>query len=789
MKLSMHWLADAMKVPPIREYAAAMTLSGSKVESILSPGEEIKNVVVGKVTQIERHPDSDHLFICQVDAGQEKLLTIVTGAQNVKKDDIVPVALHGSTLPGGVKIRTGKLRGVESQGMLCSLGELGLTLGDVPYAIEDGILILQEQCAIGQDIREVFGLDDTIVDFEITPNRPDCLSVRGLMRESLATFGQKAVLAEPVVRGSGGNIADSLSVEIRDPDLCPRYTARMVKNIKIGPSPSWMRQRLRASGIRPINNIVDITNYVMVEYGQPMHAFDYACLGGGKIVVRRAAEKEEIQTLDGKPRPLKAGMLVIADEERAVGVAGVMGGANSEITENTRVVIFESANFDGPSVRQTAVGLGMRTDASSRFEKGLDPENTIPAVQRACELVELLECGEVVDGLLDVNHTNYAPRVLTLEPRRINDFLGTHDIPREQMVKILTSLDFKVEGDQVTVPSWRGDVEGFADLAEEVARFYGYDKIPSTMISGYAAGGLSEVQQLQRELNALLRDCGWSEAMTFSFISPSFYDQIRLPEDSPLRNSLRILNPLGEDTSIMRTTALPSMLETLSRNHSFRNPQAQLFELAAAYTPRGEELPLETRHIVLGAYGGLDFFGLKGVVEQILELFRVEVKYSSQRENPTYHPGRCADILLDGECVGTFGEIHPLVARSYDLTGRVCAADLNFDRLFALRGPEKQYTPLPRFPATTRDIALVCDRDIPVGTLMEHIRRGGGKLLERVTLFDVYVGEQIAPDKKSVAFSLSLRASDRTLTDEEADKAVKGALEAVNRATGATLRA
>ncbi len=790
MNLSRKWLSAYTDIKAdSKEYADKMTLSGSKVELTHEPSEEIKNVVVGRVTEIERHPDSDHLWVCQVDVGREEPVQIVTGAQNVRAGDLTPVALHKSTLPGGVKITKGKLRGLVSNGMLCSINELNLDLHDFPYALEDGIFILQdEDCKPGDDIRPVIGADDSIVEFEITNNRPDCLSVIGLARESAVTFGTELKIPEPRVKGSGGDIREHLAIEIENAELCPRYTARMVKNIKIEPSPKWMRQRLRAAGVRPINNIVDITNYVMLEYGQPMHAFDYACIDGRKIVVRTAKPDETIHTLDGTPRALTADMLVIADTEKPVGVAGVMGGENSEITEDTKLAVFESANFNGISIRKTAIALGMRTDASSRFEKGLDPENTLAAVDRACELVELLGAGEVIDGVIDVTAKKFVPRTLQLEPERINRLLGAQ-IPTDFMKTTLRSLGFGVDGETVTVPSWRSDVEHYSDLAEEVARFYGYNVIEPTMFGGRAVmGGLTEKQSLERRVGAVLRGTGYSEIYTYSFISPSAYGKIGLDADSPLRKSTVILNPLGEDTSVMRTTSLPSMLDTLARNVSYRNQNVRLYEMAKVYRPNGETLPDERVVITLGAYGDTDFFAVKGCAEALLGALRVpDVSYEADRENPSYHPGRCAVIRSGETIIGVLGQVHPKIAENYDI-GEAYTVELDFGRILGCRAPEGRYVPLPRFPAVSRDIAVVCDKSVTVASLTNCIRRGGGKLLREVSLFDIYTGAQVPEGKKSVAFSLRLRADDATLTDTDADETTKKILELLDSELGAVIR-
>jgi len=895
MNLSREWLNEFVKVTASdKEFDEAMTLSGSKVETTADLGAEISNVVVGRILSMDRHPDSDHMWVCQIDVGQSDPVQIVTGAWNIHVGDLVPTALHKSTLPGGKKIEKGKLRGVLSNGMLCSLSELGLderdfpygvitaaallndykpidpdkpsipadikpgdkvfgpvvcgkvlevhaaggegwscgidigaglqsiftpcanlhaddlvayntktntlcTLADLraeqkefPHCINDGIFVLQEDCKPGDDIKAVTGLDDHVVEFEITPNRPDCLSVIGLAREAAATFHAPLTLHEPAVKGGAvGVLADLLDVETPAADLVPRYTARMVRGVKIAPSPKWMRQRLRAMGVRPINNIVDITNYVMLEYGQPMHAFDYRYVKGGKIVVRRAVEGETLTTLDGKEHTLNANHLVIADETRAVGLAGIMGGLNSEIVTDTADVVFESACFDGTCIRKGALALGMRTEASAKFEKGLDPMNTLPAVNRACQLVELLGAGEVVDGVIDILNHVPQPTVLKLEPDKINALLGT-DVSREEMVSILEKLNFTVDGDNVTVPSWRGDVKRMADLAEEVARFHGYNNIPTTLMRGQTTlGGYSPAQQVERQLGALCRACGCDEIITYSFISPTAYDKIGWPADDPRRVSFKILNPLGEDTSIMRTTVLPSMLEILTRNYNNRNKAVKLYEVGKIYLPGGEDgLALENKVLSLGAYGeDVDFFSLKGVVESILKDLRVSgAVFRSVSDNPSYHPGRCANLTVGDTHVGVLGQIHPTVAQNYGVDAPLYCAELSFEALMAVRGDDPVYTPLPKFPAVTRDIAVVCDEAVTVGALEEAIRKGAKGLLRDCALFDIYRGKGVADGKKSVAFNLILRADDRSLTAEEADEDVKSILETLEKDCGALLR-
>jgi phenylalanyl-tRNA synthetase beta chain len=704
---------------------------------------------------------------------------------------MVPVALDGSVLPGGKEIHTGVLRGVTSEGMLCSLGELGLDTHDYPYAIEDGIFIMQEPCEPGDDIRQVLGLNDTVVEFEITNNRPDCLSIIGLAREAAATFDTELTLREPEVQGSGDDIHNYLDIEIRDSQLCPRYTARMVKNIRIEPSPAWLRRRLRAVGIRPINNIVDITNYVMQEYGQPMHAFDYSCVGGGKIIVRRAQAGENIMTLDGNNRNLTENMLVIADTEKPIGIAGVMGGGNSEIVPETTTIVFESANFNGTSIRKTALGLGMRTDASSKFEKGLDPDGTIPAVQRACELVEMLGAGDVIDGMIDVVAQPTVAKTVVLEPERINRLLGT-DFTRDYMISVLEKLGFTMDGDNVVVPSWRSDIETYADLAEEVARFYGYDVIEPTMFRGETAqGGWSAKQAFENRVGSLCRAMGFNEILTYSFGSKTAWDKIRLPEDSPLRNALIIQNPLGEDRSVMRTTPLPSMLDVMATNAARRNPVVRFYEMATVYHPLTDSpLADESVWLTLGEYGGkADFFQLKGCVEAILKDMRIEnVRYSAVSDNAAFHPGRCADIVVNGQSIGILGQLHPTVCDNYGLESDTFYAQLNVPAMRTLQAPEATFTPLPRFPAVTRDIALVCAANIPVAELEDTILAAGGQYLESVALFDVYTGSPIPVGCKSVAFSLTMRAADQTLTEEHATQTKEAILAALAEKHGAVIR-
>ena len=795
MKLNRKWLheefVDLSHVSD-KEYVEKLTIFGQKVETWERMDSEIKNVKVGRVVSIVRHENSDHMWVCQIDVGEEAPVQIVTGAQNVHEGDLVPAALHNSYLPGGVHITKGKLRGEVSNGMLCGLEELGLTLNDYPDAILDGIWILNnEDCKVGDDINLVIGNDDTIVDFEITNNRPDCYSIIGLARESAAAFALPMKHHEPVVNGSeAGSIYEKLDVEVTAENLCNRYSSRMVTNVKIGPSPKWMRQRLRANGVRPINNIVDITNYVMLEYGQPMHAFDYRYITSGKIVVREAADGETLTTLDGNVRNLKAGMLVIADDERAIGLAGIMGGENSEIVDDTTTVVFESANFNGTSIRQTALALGMRTESSGKFEKNIDPMMTVPAVQRACELVELLGCGDVMDGIIDV--LNYIPeaRTVKLEPEKINNLLGT-DISREDMVKYLANLEIEVDGDDILVPSYRPDLNHMADIAEEVGRSFGYNEIPTAELKMATQGGYSPMMLLKSKAGALCRSLGYNEIITYSFVSPAIFDQIRLPQDSALRNALKIQNPLGEDTSIMRTIALPSMLDILARNSSYHNKSVKLYEMAKIYQPvEGQVLPNEPVMLVLGTYGTNEtFFTLKGELEAIFAGLRVKkATYTAVKDNPSFHPGRCAKVTVDGVDLGFIGQIHPLIAENYGIDTAVYCAEIDFTQLFELRLPDATYVPLPKYPSVTRDLSMLCDEAVTVAAVEDVITASAGKLLRGVRLFDIYRGVGIPEGKKSMAFSLELRADDRTLTDADSEGIMTKVLAALQEKLGAVLR-
>lgn len=809
MNLSLRWLSDYIDTGvDVKKFCADMTISGSKVERYDTEGTDITNVIVGKVLEQPEPIEGTHLVICKVDvgtAGNGEPLQIVTGAPNVNCGDLVPVAMDGATVIDRkekkvVKIKKGKLRGVVSNGMLCSVDELGLTLHDFPYATTDGIFILKQEegcpaLTLGMDIKEAIGYNDTSVEFEITSNRPDCLSVIGLAQEAHATFDKPVTIKEPSFKGNGEDINTMLKVKVHNDKLCSRYIAGIVKNVKVGPSPRWMRERLRASGVRPINNFVDITNFVMLEYGQPMHAFDIKYINDREINIRNAKNGEKITTLDGVERELKDNMLVIADANKPVAVAGVMGGEYSGIMDDTVNVVFESACFDGASVRVTAKTLGMRTDASARFEKGLDPYNTLPAIKRAFELVEMLGCGEVVGTIIDADHSDKTPHGVPFSAEWTNKFLGT-DISEEVMLTCLHKLGFKVENGMAYAPHNRVDIECKADIAEEIARIYGYNNIPRTIIKGVAKASLTPEQLYSRKIMNTMTALGASEITTYSFISPKYFDKIKLPANSKLRNTVTITNPLGEDTSVMRTTVIPSMCEVLSRNYNNRNLSACLFELGNEYIPvEGEVLPIEPLRLSVGMYGdGVDFYDIKGIVTELMDIMGVEdyeveacTDTADFAEADAFHKGRCAMISKDGIKLAILGELHPEVTENYDIDVKTYVAKINVPEMMSVSKLEKTYKPLPKFPATTRDLALVCDDKIPVATLEKCIKAGVGNILENITLFDVYKGKQIADGKKSVAFSISMRSHDGTLTDEQADGAMKRSLKELAK-IGAEIR-
>ncbi|MBQ8582827.1 MAG: phenylalanine--tRNA ligase subunit beta [Ruminococcus sp.] len=818
MNLSMKWLNDYVEADmPIKDYCHALTMSGSKVEGYEVEGKEITNVVVGKILSKGPHENADALFVCQVDIGADAPIQIVTNAKNVKEGDIVPVALDGAVLPGGFKIKKGKLRGVESFGMFCGLDTLGLTSHDFPYADPEGVFVIEEDCTIGQDIHSAIGLDDTSVEFEITSNRPDCLSVIGLARETAATFGKALTVKEPDFKGVDGDINSMLKVDIHNTEKCQRYCAGIVKNVKIEPSPRWMRERLRASGVRPINNFVDITNYVMLEYGQPMHAFDLRYVEGSHINVRNAVNGEKIVTLDGVERELSDDMLVIADEKKPVAVAGVMGGEYSGIMEDTTTVVFESAYFEPSQVRRTSKKLRMKSDASSRYEKGVDRLISMTCLKRAFELVEELGAGEVINTVIDCDYTDKTPASVEFNPAWINEFLGT-DISEADMKDYLGRLGFTFADGKVIAPSFRIDIECKADIAEEVARIYGYNNIPSTDFRGVARAEYTAEQKFVRTIRNAAVSLGGYEIATYSFVSPKYFDKIRIAEDSKLRNVVRIVNPLGEDTSVMRTTTIPSMLDVLAFNYNNRNEKACLFEISKEYLPAAEEkpyingdtlacngnkkhryeysLPNEPQRLTIGMYGGnADFYTMKGMVEQLLDEMRIsDVEYYRASdcdvfgEKNAFHPGRSAVLVRNGVHIGIMGEIHPDVLETYGLGTKAYVAKLCIPELMEAADEKITYSPLPKFPASTRDLSLICDDDVPVAALEKAIKGAVGKILEKVTLFDVYKGKQIEDGKKSVSYSISMRSHEGTLTDEQADAAMKRVLKALAE-IGAELRA
>ena len=817
MNLSMKWLGDYVKADmPIKDFCHALTMSGSKVECYEKEGSNISNVVVGKILSKGPHENADALFVCQVDIGAEAPIQIVTNAKNVKEGDLVPVALDGAVLPEG-KIKKCKMRGVESFGMFCGLDTLGLTAHDFPYADPEGVFVIEEDCKLGEDIHTAIGLDDTSVEFEITSNRPDCLSVIGLARETAATYGTELKVKAPEYKGVDGDINSMLKVDIHNTEKCQRYCAGIVKNVKIGPSPRWMRERLRASGVRPINNFVDITNYVMLEYGQPMHAFDLRYVEGAHINVRNAKNGEKIMTLDGVERELTEDMLVIADEKKPVAVAGIMGGEYSGIMDDTTTVVFESAYFEPTQVRRTSKALRLKSDASSRYEKGVDRLISMTCLKRAFELVEELGAGEVLNTVIDCDYTDKTPATVDFSAEWINNFLGT-DISEADMIKYLERLDFKVENSKVIAPSFRIDIGCKADIAEEVARIYGYNNIPSTDFRGVARAEFTEEQKFARTLRNAAVALGGYEIATYSFVSPKYFDKIKLPADSRLRKVVKIVNPLGEDTSVMRTSTIPSMLDVLSFNYNNRNEKACLFEIAKEYLPAQEEkpfingdtlansgkqkhkysysLPDEPQRLTIGMYGGdADFYTLKGMVEQLLAELKIEdVEYVRAGDCEVFdekyalHPGRSAVIIKDGAHLGIMGEVHPEVQETYEIGVKTYVAKLNIPELMAAAADKITYQPLPKFPATTRDLSLLVDEDMPVAELEKAIKGAVGKILEKVTLFDVYRSDDMKKNgKKSIAYSISMRSHEGTLTDEQADGAMKRVLKALS-AIGAELR-
>lgn len=797
MNTSYKWIQDmvpGLDVTP-QEYMDAMTLSGSKVEGFTAFDADLDKIIIGQIKKIEPHPDADKLVICQVDIGRDEPLQIVTGAPNVAEGQKIPVVLDGgrvagghdgSKTPGGVKIKKGKLRGVVSNGMMCSIEELGSTRDMYPKAPENGIYVFDDDAVVGADAVKALGLDDVSIEYEITSNRVDCFSMIGIAREAAATFGKP--FNPPLVKPTGNaeNVNDFIRVRVEDTDLCPRYTARVVKNIRIAPSPEWMQRRLAAQGIRPINNIVDITNYVMEEFGQPMHAYDLDTISGNQIVVRRAAKNEKFVTLDGQERTLDDSVLMICDAEKPIGIAGIMGGENSMITDHVKTMLFEAACFDGTNIRLSGKKIGMRTDASAKFEKGLDPNNAIDAINRACQLIEELGAGEVVGGVVDVYSKVKEGRRLPFEPERYNKLLGT-DIAPETMLGYFSKIElgFDNNTNEVIIPSWRQDLECGADLAEEVARFYGYDKIGTTLPSGEATTGkLSRKLQIEAIARDVAEYCGFSQGMTYSFESPKVFDKLLLPKDSGLRDAVVIANPLGEDFSIMRTISLNGMLTSLALNYNRRNKNVRLYELGNIYLPKQlplTELPDERMQFTLGMYGEGDFFTMKGVVEEFLNKVGMHEKpaYDPQAGKPFLHPGRQADVIYEGKTIGYLGEAHPRVAANYDIKDRVYIAVLDMPSIVERSTFDRKYTGIAKFPAVTRDVSMVCPKQILAGDIEKVIEGKGGAYLESYRLFDIYEGNQIKIGFKSMAYSITFRAPDRTLDDETVNAAMERIVKAL----------
>ena len=774
-----------------QEYMDAMTLTGTKVEGYSRLDKNLEKIVIGQIEKIEKHPDADKLIICQVNIGSE-VIQIVTGAPNVKVGDKVPVVLDGGKVAGGhdggplpedgIKIKAGKLRGIESNGMMCSIEELGSSREMYPEAPENGIYIFGEDAVVGADAIEELGLRDTVFEYEITSNRVDCYSIIGIAREAAATFRKPFILPEVKVKENGEKIEDYIAVEVKDQDLCPRYCARVCTNIKIGPSPKWMQRRLAASGIRPINNLVDITNYVMEEYGQPMHAYDLDTIAGHKIIVRRAKDGDVFQTLDGQERKLDSEVLMICDEEKEVGIAGIMGGENSKITDDVKTVLFEAATFNGANIRKSAKRVGLRTDASGKFEKGLDPYNAEEAINRACQLIEELGCGEVVSGMVDVHGDLKEKVVLPFAPEKYNALLGT-DVTKEEMLDIfrMIEVDYQQADNTLVIPTFRQDLLRQCDIAEEVARFYGYDKIPATLPSGEAmTGKLPFKLRIEQKARDIAEYCGFSQGMCYSFESPKVFDKLLLDADDPARAAITISNPLGEDFSIMRTSSLNGMLTSLATNYNRRNKDVRLYELGNIYIPKAlplTELPDERMQFTLGMYGDCDFFTMKGVIEEFFDAIGMKKKavYDPEAHKNFLHPGRQANVIYDGKVVGYLGEVHPEVCDNYDMKTRAYLAVLDMPEILPFATFDRKYEGIAKYPAVSRDISMVVPRNIMVGQIEEVIAQRGGKILENYQLFDIYEGDQIKEGYKSVAYSITFRAKDRTL--EEAD--ISGAMKKI----------
>ena len=799
MLLSMKWLSDYVNVSDIdiKEFCNKMTMSGSKVECYREVGQELENIVVGKITKIEKHQDADKLLVCQVDigAGEDNLIQVVTAAKNVFEGATVPVALHKSKIAGGVIIKKGKLRGVKSEGMFCSIAELNLTLNDIPDAVEDGILIINKDYDyyLGQDIKKVLGLDDIVVDFEITPNRPDCLSVIGLAREISAVFNRPIKyccdLDSDTDQNQDKQKQDIIKITNQENKLCDRYIAKVVKNINIKPSPSFIRERLRSSGIRPINNIVDITNYVMLEYGQPIHAFDLEKISNNNIIIRKASKNEKIDLLDGSEKLLDQDVLVIADEKKSLAIAGVMGGKDSGITETTNTVVFEVASFDKESIRQTSKKLAIRTESSSRFEKGVNSRFLQRVINRICQLIKELEVGEVIEGQIEINNLKNVDSTINLDYDFINRRLG-QKLSNEEIRNILSNIFIKVKDDTVTIPSWRTDITGQADIVEEVARFYGYDNIKSKKLdlSINSVAMRTDRQKFINNIMDFMASEGYYEIQTFSFISPKSYDKINLDKSHELRNSINILNPLGEDTSVMRSTALPSMLEVISKNYNNQNQEGKFFEIAKEYFEsehdnKNNNSIIEKERLIIGNFGkNINFYDLKSLLENLFDWLKIKIpEFVAENNNSVFHPGRCANIFFENNninnIIGFVGQVHPIVNNNYNIGIDTFVASLDIDEIFKYRETDRLYTQISKFPSVTRDLSLICDRELPVGTIENLIKKTISDSLEEINLVDIYEGQQIEKSKKSVCYSLKLRNLKKTLTDDEIDIIINIVLE------------
>ncbi len=798
MLVPLKWLKSYVNIDDlnIQDLQDGFVMSGSNIEEVKKLGKEIDKVVVGKILEIQKHQNADKLLVTKVDVGNGEILQIVTGAQNIKEGQYVPIVLDGGKLPGGITIKKGKLRGEESYGMMCSVQELGIPDNVVPTYQKDGIYILDKEYPLGSDIRDVLGWDDYVIEFEITPNRSDCLSMLGIAREAGAVFKKDLNYPKIEIQEKHRDVKDYASVEVDNTQNCRRYVAKVITDVNIQSSPQWMQTRLMQAGVRPINNIVDVTNYVMLELGQPLHAFDLSHLEGNQIIVRNAHKNEAFTTLDEVERKLDETMLMICDAQKPVALAGIMGGQNSEVTETTKTILLESANFNGDSVRVTSKKLGLRTEASARFEKGIDPNIVLVAANRACQLIEELGAGRIVEGAIDVYPSLRHKKTISMRPQRINDLLGTN-ISAEEMAEILTRLEMKSEKKEneliVTVPTFRLDIVEEVDFVEEIARLYGYDQLGMTLPKGNSQGAKTNGQIIEDYAKNILNGLGINEILTYSFVGPKSLDMINISEESFLRRVVKLQNPLGEENSIMRTTLIPNMMEVLARNYHRNVEKVKAFELGRVFIPKSipiTDLPIEKKMLVLGIYGeNMDFYMLKGVLEELFNKLGIsDCEYMPERNNPVFHPGRCANIIWGNHILGVLGETHPDVTENYDLDTRLYVAEIDFNILMQITRLDKNYKPLPKYPAITRDIALVVKDEIYVNQIEDIIKKNGKDILQKIELFDVYKGKQVLPGYKSIAYSLTYRAQDRTLTDDEVSRIHGNIIEALEQNLDAHLR-